>query len=85
MRILFVWFTALSLLGFVTLTWYISQPIIVGIIRSASGTITLVPWTQIPKFIEIVNYIWGPLFDLIIVGWAIISSQKRDIESEVYG
>ncbi len=83
MRILFVWLTCISLCGMVTLGWYLSQVIILsiahGLFSSPTGN-TLALLT----LIEYVNAWWGPIFCIVIVVWAIVSSQARDVESEVY-
>ena len=85
MRILFVWFTALVLFTFITFSWYLSQPIVIGVARALEPEITNPSAQGIATIIEFVSYVWGPIFDVIILGWAIISSQRRDVESELYG
>lgn len=46
-----------------------------GVSGEPLGVITLV---------EYVTAWWGPILDVMVVLWAIVSSQARDVESEVY-
>ena len=77
MRILNVWLTAVLLLFSITVGWYISQDLVLniahnmlaGVTGKASTTLALVEW---------MNILWGPLFDLLVVIWAIVSSQRDD-------
>lgn len=86
MRIVMVWITAFSLLFIITLGWYVTLPVIIGVSRNLNATTSDNPnVANISTAIEYAAYAWGPIMMLFIVLWAIISSQKRDVESEVHG
>jgi hypothetical protein len=82
-RIMFVWLTCVSLCGMVTLGWYLSQTIILSI-ATALFTAPTGNALSLLTMIEYVNIWWGPIFDIVIVIWAIVSSQAQDTESVVY-
>jgi hypothetical protein len=79
-----VWIMALSLIFIVGVSWYISLPIVVGLGRVANSTVTLQAARNPIQAIEYAGYIWGPLFIVVILVWAIINSQRIDPESVVY-
>jgi len=86
MRIVVVWLTALILLFVVSVGWYASLPIVIGVSQTMANYYSESSLaSNIALAIEYVTYAWGPLLDLFIVLWAIMSSQRRDVESEVYG
>ena len=85
MRIVMVWVVAITLIFTVSLSWYISQPIVLGVSRGLNSSITSSQGKLVATGVEYVSYAWGPLLIMFVLLWAIISSQKRDIESEVYG
>jgi sterol desaturase/sphingolipid hydroxylase (fatty acid hydroxylase superfamily) len=88
-----VWLVTLSLISFVSICWYIFQPFSYAIItRSRQFTQDINPEEPANTLSSVVTTTllycslwWGPLIDLIIIIWALMSAQKRDIESEYYG
>ena len=84
MRVLFVWFTAIVSVFVVTLGWYIANSVMVSISSQAltdltgSGLSTLI-------LLQYVSAWWGPIFDVVIILWAIINSQEVDPNSRIYG
>ena len=72
-----VWLTAISLLFIVTMAWYISQEVVVSIGSALLGDVTGEA-AATRNLIEYSSIIWGPLFDGLIILWAIISSQRDD-------
>ena len=80
-----VWIVTIILIFTVSLGWYASQPIVLGVSRGLESSITTDQGRLVATGVEYVSYAWGPLLILFILLWAIISSQRRDIESEVYG
>lgn len=83
MRLFFVWLTASILIFSISLGWYVSLPVVLGVSRNLNFTN---PTGQnIATAVEYSSYAWGPLFCAFIFLWAVISSAKRDVESEVYG
>ena len=86
MRIVMVWLTALILCMFITVGWYISNLMVTQIAVSnllgigAAGS----EGYNLAKLLEYVNIAWGPLFDVIVVLWAIASSARHDVTSEAY-
>lgn len=85
MQILYVWITALVLCLSITIGWYISQDLVNQI---ASSNMDLIGTSgrgfNLLKLIEYVNIAWGPVFDCLVILWAIVNSARRDITSEVY-
>lgn len=85
MQILYVWITALVLCLSITIGWYISQDLVNQI---ASSNMDLIGTSgrgfNLLKLIEYVNIAWGPVFDFLVIFWAIVNSARRDITSEVY-
>lgn len=83
MRILFVWLTAVILIFSITTGWYISQDLVISI---ASVALTGVNGkaASLLSLIEVMNIIWGPLFDILVLVWAIVSSQADSPQSVVY-
>lgn len=84
MHIVRVWVTASILLFVVTLGWYVSQPVVIGMARSLQPMFDQ-SGLNIATTIEYVSFAWGPILDIFILLWAIISSQARDVESQIYG
>jgi hypothetical protein len=85
MQILYVWITALVLCLSITIGWYISQDIVNQIANSNMDIIgTSGRGFNLLKLIEYVNIAWGPVFDFLVILWAIVNSARRDITSEVY-
>ena len=84
MRIVLVWAVAITLIFTISLGWYISQPVVVGIARGLNSTYTTQNQRNISTTIEYVSYLWGPLFIIFILLWAVINSQREDVESQYY-
>jgi len=84
MRILIVLISGLGLIFIVSMSWWLTLPIIIPIARAANSTVTLPAARLTINAIEYAEYIWGPLFVVIIVLWMLINAQKRDVESEIY-
>jgi hypothetical protein len=85
MRIVFVWLSAFTLLFMITMGWWVSQPVVIGVSQALRGQMTNPNGLLIATMVEYVSYVWGPLFDVFILLWAVLNSQRRDVESEVYG
>ena len=85
MRIVFVWLSAFTLLFMISVGWWVSLPVVIGVSQGLRPQITNPNGLLIATAIEYVSYIWGPLFDVFILLWAVLNSQRRDVESEVYG
>lgn len=85
MKIVRVLVTASILIFVVTVTWYVSQPAVVGVARIVGDLITDQTGLNITAMIEYVSYAWGPLLDGFILLWAAISASERDVGSTIYG
>jgi len=83
MRILLVWVVAITLIFAVSLGWYVSLPIVLGVSRGISSMLNAQGQT-VARGIEYASYAWGPIINLFILLWAIVSSSKHDIESVYY-
>ena len=85
MRILFVWITALVLCTVITVGWYISNTVVNQI---ASGNMDLIGTSgkgfSLLKLIEYLNIAWGPVFDFLVIAWALVSSAREDATSVMY-
>jgi len=84
MRIVMVWIVAVILVFTISLGWYVTIPVVIGVSYSLNSTITG-QGRNIAKGVEYVAYVWGPIFIAFILLWAVVSSQRRDAESIVYG
>lgn len=85
MRILFVWVVAIALIFMVSVGWLTTMPVVIGVSRSLNSTYYGdANARNIATAVEYATYVWGPVFILFILLWAIISSSKRDVESQYY-
>ena len=84
MRILMVWLTAIALCFAITVGWYISQDLVLSLSTAMLGDITG-EGLNLLNLIQFLTIIWGPLFDILVLIWAIASSQARDPNSVIYG
>lgn len=80
-----VWLTASVLIFSISIGWYVSQPVVIGVARGVNSTITNQQGRNVATFVEYASFLWGPIVILFILLWAVISSQRRDVESEIYG
>lgn len=86
MRIVMVWIVATTLIFMVSVGWYISLPVVVGVARAINSTVgNNSNARNIVTAVEYAGYIWGPLLIVFLLLWATINSQRRDVESEIYG
>jgi hypothetical protein len=84
MRVLMVWFTTIVAIFIISISWYISNGIVLTISYQTMGDLT----TQAFSVLTLLQYVaawWGPLFDIIVILWAIINSQEIDPNSRIYG
>lgn len=85
MRILFVWVVAIALIFMVSIGWYSTMPVVLGMSRSLNATYYAdANARNIATAVEYATYAWGPVFILFILLWALVSSSKRDVESQYY-
>jgi len=75
---------AAGLIFMVSMSWYVTLPMCIGVARAINSTVTMAEGRLTINTVEYVCYIWGPLFIVFILFWAILNSQRRDVESEVY-
>jgi len=85
MRIVMVWIVAVILIFTFSLGWWVSVPVVIGVSHALNSTITAPQGRSIATAVEYVAYAWGPILICFILLWAVISSQRRDIDSVVYG
>ena len=84
MRMVIVSIVALGLFFIVTVSWYVTLPVTIGVARAINGTITLAQAQQTVNVIEYACYIWGPLFDGFIVLWWFMTATQTEVESRLY-
>jgi hypothetical protein len=92
MNIVVTWVVAMALILMIAGSWYVSQPIVAGIITASSsfenatlnGT-ALSKATSTNNLMYVLNLIWAPILAIVVLAWAVISSGRRDVESEMYG
>jgi len=85
MRIVTVWIVAIILIFTISLGWWVTVPVVIGISHSLNSTITNPQGRLVATGVEYVAYAWGPIFIMFILLWAVISSQRQDIDSTLYG
>lgn len=85
MRIVWVLVVGIILIFTISVGWYVSQPVVMGVASAVNNSITNENGRVIAKGVQYVSFAWGPVLDLFILLWMAISAQKRDVESEVYG
>lgn len=61
----------------ITVGWYICNGVVMSIVAQALGDATGDALSLV-TLIEYVAAWWGPLFDIIVLLWAIINSQETD-------
>jgi len=83
MRVLFVWFTAIVCLFIITIGWYICNGIVMTIAYQAMGDLTGQAFSAL-TLVEFVAAWWGPIFDFIVILWAILNSQEIDPMSRIF-
>jgi hypothetical protein len=84
MRVLMVWFTAIVSVFITTLGWYIGNGVVITIAHQALADVTGSALAAV-QLLEFVAAWWGPIFDVIIILWAILNSQEIDPNSRIYG
>jgi len=84
MRVLMVWFTAIVSVFVTTLGWYICNGVVITIAHQALADVTGQAFSLL-TLLEYVAAWWGPIFDFIIILWAIINSQEIDPNSRIIG
>ena len=85
MRIVMVWIVAVTIIFTISLSWWVSLPVIMGVSYGLNSSITAPQGRNIAKGVEYVAYAWGPVLVLFILLWAVVSSQRKDIDSSIYG
>ena len=83
MRLLYVWVTAVISCAIVTIFWLVGNSIVLAIVNGALGDAT----GQAFSLVTIIEYFaswWGPIFDVVIIFWAIMSSEGEEISSALY-
>lgn len=81
MRIVLVWITALMLMASITIGWYMSNTVVNTM---ASGSMDLIGTGEglnLLNLLEYVNIAWGPVFDIIVLLWALTYPAERDVYS----
>ena len=77
MRILYVWLSCIASCFVITLGWYISLGVVTAIVQGSLGDVTGKA-LSLTGLVEYVAIAWGPLFDIVVILWAIVSSQSID-------
>lgn len=90
MRIVMTWIVGIFLIGTIILTWYVTQPLIVKTTNVSDEIIDSMGantsgWESTKTINLYVANLWPVPFILIILLWCIISSQRDDPESVIYG
>ncbi len=75
MRVLFVWITAILVCFILTISWYVSLGICTSFIQQMLSGLTGQAANAV-KLLEYVVILWGPLFDALVIVWAILNSQE---------
>jgi hypothetical protein len=86
MNVIRVWITGLSMMAMISIGWYATLPTVLSVSR-AVGVIAAADANVVShiNLVEIVEYIWGPVFVFVILLWMIIYGHKQDVQSEYAG
>lgn len=85
MRIIRVSIIAFILLFVISVSWYVSQPPIIGLSRALNSTYYEdANARNVATAIEYGSIAWGPVVDLFILIWWAMSASARDVESDRY-
>lgn len=80
-----VWIIAVILLFSISLSWYVTLPVLIGFSRALNSSYYAnANARNIGLAVEYASYAWGGLFDIFVLLWALVSSSRRDVESEYY-
>lgn len=86
MRMIIVWFVALTLMFTVTVGYYFTLPIAFALSSTIETQVSMLPAAlQVLRIVEYVVILWGPIWDLFILLWALMESHRIDVTSQVYG
>ena len=80
MRIVKIWLTCVAVCSMLTIAWYICLGVVTSIVQSSLGDVTGQPLSLV-GLVEYVAIAWGPIFDIVVIIWAIVSSQAEDAVS----
>lgn len=73
-----VWITALILILSVTIGWYMGLTVFNSIASANMALIGTGEGLTLAKLLQYANIAWGPLFDVIILIWALTYPAERD-------
>ena len=82
MRIVLTWVFGVFIMATITMGWYITLPILLSVSRFTASMVTDANVVAHINFVEIIGYVWGPIFDLGILLYLILFATKRDVQSE---
>lgn len=86
MRIIRVSVIAMILLFTISIVWYVSQPAVIGVSRALNSTYyENANARNVATAVEYGSIAWGPIVDIFILLWWVLSAGKKDVESEIYG
>ena len=77
MRVLYVWFTAITVSFILILSWLVANTVMVSIASQALADVTGSALALV-TLLEFIVAWWGPIFVVIVILWAIINSQETD-------
>ena len=93
MRMIFVVITGLVLITIITFTWYVFQPLAYQSIALSETILNLIGIT--PEELQLAtqnnamlywfNLLWGPVADIFVVLWMVVSAGRIEVRSEIYG
>lgn len=85
--VIHVWVYTVVLLFIVVSVWYITFPIVTMMLNECEAAAELFYGAGFPAIFTVGKYLailWCPIVCIGILAWAFISSQRRDVESDVY-
>lgn len=91
MQIIFTWILAILLITVCTIAFYVTEPLgYLAISQSESVYQSTGPslansarMTATGTILLLFNDLWCPILDITFLLWALISSARRDVESEM--
>lgn len=86
MRIVFVIIVGLTLLFVITVSWYVGNAIVSGMLLAFYELLTATEASEnVTNIVAFLNIVWGPILDIMVILWMIASAQQIDVESALYG
>jgi len=94
MRMIFVVITGLVLITLITFTWYVFQPLAYTSIEMSETILGMMIGTTAQEYqlavqnnsiLYWLNLLWGPVADIFVLLWMVVSAGTVEPRSEIFG